>query len=524
MKLQQVVCFGTRLLPIALAIPQIAHAYFEDICVSAQTHKIVACVEPMASCDKTPSEGKACPVQLEQAVKQIAAPVASRSMIHTDATYFLALALGYRADVAYWIVAYNEVADYTRYAPIDQCGVQASTSNSGSSYITATFNGFQRTNNSTDGPLYHYVLPFSPNGVGTDVHGASGIQAVYPFHFPTPGYPRVIDDVYEGSLYNLRQWAMQAGDEPGLLCAAGLTTPNGSSNFSGTTCRSGIAFQGQVPVITKSTKGVTVKFNSGPKILDNSNGNVNYEQLGPWLKDKAKTTGVLWQDPAMPPVPVQLARIGLYIHSMQDTASHSTYCGDDAPSPPGGSDQGSYMSFNPNSPSAPAVNPTAMKLVFGATCATAPHIAGHAEETATGDAALPLRDYTALNMTLNELIIFGNTVAKAKGWIVNPDLLPPDVVGGKNALGMSSSDLQAALVGTIQSGVEWTRGEIYKSGIVTLPLQQLDTLKRLNAMNVALMSYSDAVQKKYSDPSRFTPFQLMPGNSTNPQDTSVCFK
>jgi hypothetical protein len=514
MKIRNPIALGSGLLPLLLLAPQAAHAYFEDLCISARTNKIVACVESMASCKKQPSEGKACPVQLVQAVKQIAAPVPARSMVHTDATYFLAQALGYRADVAYWIVAYNEVADYTRYAPIDQCGVQATTSNSGRSYITATFNGFQRTNNTTDGPLYHYVLPFSPNGTGTDVHGASGVQAVYPFHFPNPGYPAVIDDVYEGSLYNLRQWAMQTGDEPGLLCAAGLTTANGASNFSGPACRTGIAVQGTVPMITKAAAGVQVTFNSGPKILDNSNGDVSYEQLGPWLKDKSRTTGVLWQDPSAPPVPVQLARIGLYIHSMQDTASHSTYCGDDAPSPPGGADVGSYMALDANN----------LKLVFGATCATAPHIAGHAEETATGDAPLPLRDYTALNMTLNELIIFGNTVAKAKGWIANPDLLPPNVTGGKNALGQSAADLQATLVGTITQGTPWTRSEVYQSGLTTRPLQQLTALNRLHAMNAALMSYSDTVQKQYADPKQFAPFQPMPGNARDVQDTSKCFK
>ncbi len=511
-----------RLSFVLLLAPQFAHAYFEDICVSKGGNKIVACVEPMASCKIPAQPGKACPAQLAQGLKQTAAPVAARSMIHTDATYFLAQALGFRADVAYWIAAYNEVADYTVYAPIDQCGVQATQDNSGRAYITAKFNGFQRTNNSTDGPIYHYVLPLSPNGTGTDVHGAGGVQAVYPFHFPAPGYPLAIDDVYEGSLYNMRQWAMQESDAPGLLCAAGLTTPNGASNFSGSACLTGVKASGKVPVIARSQNGIAVTFTSGPKILDNSNGaNVTYEQLGPWLKDPARTTGVLWQSPSKPPVPVQLARVGLYIHSLQDTASHSTYCGDDAPSPPGGADQGSYMRLDAPTPGAPA---TTLTMLFGASCATTPHITGHAEETATGDAALPLRDYTALNMTLNELIIFGNTVAKAKGWIANPELLPPDVVGGKNAQGQSAAELRAALVGAIASGKEWTRGEQYTSGIVTLPLQQLVTVNRLHAMNTALMSYSDALQQRSADAAHFAPFTPMPGNARDARDTSQCFK
>jgi hypothetical protein len=106
-----------------------------------------------------------------------------------------------------------------------------------------------------------------------------------------------------------------------------------------------------------------------------------------------------------------------HIGTLQDTASHATYCADDAPFPPGGSDVGTYM----------ALGPEGVRLVFGASCAARPHIAGHLEETGTGDKPLPLRDYTALNATLEELVVFGNVVAKPQGWLVNPELLPPSL-------------------------------------------------------------------------------------------------
>ena len=39
---------------------------------------------------------------------------------------------------------------------------------------------------------------------------AGGGQRLPPlFHYPAPGYPTAIDDVYQGTLYDLRQWAMQ---------------------------------------------------------------------------------------------------------------------------------------------------------------------------------------------------------------------------------------------------------------------------------------------------------------------------
>ena len=492
--------------------PLAASAFLEDICISKKAGQLEVCIAPTSSCKlQKGAPNRACPAQ----VLQFATIPPGRSMIHADSTYFIAQALGYRADVAYWIVAYNEVADYGLYAPIDQCGVQASSANSGSSYVSAAFNGFQRTNTSTDGPLYHYVVPYSPTGLGTDAHGASGVQAVYPWRYPAPGYPATIDDVYQGTLYNLRQWGMQADSSPGLLCAVGLTVPNGGSNFSGKACLSGVTVSGTVPFLEGRQAGARLSIQTGPKILDNSQGTVDYRQLGPWLQDKSRTTGTLWLDPAKPPVPVQLARFGLYLHSLQDVASHSTFCGDDAPSPPGGSDPGTYMG-----PSSGGIG-----LQFGTYCATGPHIAGHVQETATGDQPLPLRDYSALNITLDELVLFGNNVAKANGWIVNPQLLPPDVVGGKSSRGESAAELKARLIGSIVSGQAGTRGEVYASGTVTLPLQQTQAQARLQAMNAALGAYSEALMKSAAPAAPpYTPLQPMPGNSTRAGDRSACFK
>jgi hypothetical protein len=162
-----------------------------------------------------------------------------------------------------------------------------------------------------------------------------------------------------------------------------------------------------------------------------------------------------------------------------------------------------------------------VKLVFGTYCATGPHLASHVQETGTGDASLPLRDYVALNNTLDELILFGNAVAKPRGWIVNPSLLPPNVVGGKSAAGDSAADLKARLVGRIVQGQAWSRAEVYASGVVTLPLQRTDAQDRLNTMNAALAAYSKRLTA--ANP-KLTALRPMPGNSTVPGDTSACFR
>jgi hypothetical protein len=489
------------------AIP--ADAFLEDLCLPRRKSDGVLswCIQPNSP-KSNPNRASV------QQTLDFVTIKPGRSMIHADSTYFIAQALGYRADVAYWIAAYDEVTDYGVYQPIDQCGVQASKSNSGANYITATFNGFVRTNKNTDGPLDHYIVNYSPNGQGTDVHGAGGVQALYPFHYPQPGYPVHIDDTYQKTLANLRQWGMLPTRDPGLLCTVGLTASN-------TTCVSGVMINGTVPLINASTKGIKISVPAGQKVLNYTANQgadptvVYYPQLESYLNDKNMTTGTLYKGAVPEPVPVQIARFALYLHTLQDSSSHSTYCGDDGPAPPGGHDPGTYMYMDSNGN---------IQLSFGSSCASSPHLAGHVQETGTGDAPLPLRDYVALNNTVDELIAFGNEVAlKQEGWIANPELLPPNVTGGKNGQGHGAEELKALLVGRIVSGTPYSRAEVYKSGEVTLPLQQTNALDRLHAMNKALSDYGDAARKRSAHPEHFAPFEPMPGNSADAKAKNVCW-
>ena len=295
-------------------------------------------------------------------------------------------------------------------------------------------------------------------------------------------------------------------NEPGILCTVGLTSGEG--------CLEG-TITGTVPLIMRSQAGVALNVPAGKKVLnfESSTDFTYYDQLESVLN---ASTGKLWLSTPPVPVPVQIARFALYVHALQDASSHATYCGDDAPSPPGGSDPGTYMYLK---------NANTVQVSFGSSCANSPHLASHVQETGTGDDPLPLRVYVALNNTLDELINFGNEVAKFQpGWIVNPELMPPDVTGGKNAQGFSAADLKALLVGKIVSGTEFSRAEVYQSGIVTLPLQQTSSLDRLHAMNAALASYGETVQKQSANPGRFTPLVHMPGNSGDPNDTKVCWQ
>src|SRR5262245_54194464 len=120
-----------------------AHAFLEDLCLPRKGRKgpLSWCLNPNCL-NPLNMPNRSC---LQQNIDFFTLPP-GRSMIHADSTYFIAQALGYRPDVAYWIAAYNEVTDYALYNPIDQCGNVASANNSGKNFMAAPFNGFQRTN------------------------------------------------------------------------------------------------------------------------------------------------------------------------------------------------------------------------------------------------------------------------------------------------------------------------------------------------------------------------------------------
>src|ERR1051326_5335405 len=281
---------------LLFALP--SQAFLEDLCLPRKGQKgpLSWCLNPNClSPLSTPN--RVCPQQVADFFNL----QPGRSMIHADSTYFIAQALGYRPDVAYWIAAYNEVADYALYNPIDQCGNVASTNNSGKNYMAAPFNGFQRTNNLTDGPLDHYVVSFSPNGQGTDVHGAGGVQAVYPLYYPRPGYPVHIDETYQKTLANLREWAMLASSDPGLLCTVGLESDTPASH----------CFEGQITgtvafLKIANNRGANIAATAGLKILNlnTTTGAKDYYAKLQWYLDH-KSSGTLWMSPAPTPVPVQ---------------------------------------------------------------------------------------------------------------------------------------------------------------------------------------------------------------------------
>jgi hypothetical protein len=55
----------------------------------------------------TPGPNSICPAEFQQSLAMVFRHLPGRSMVHADTTYFLAQAVGYRADIAYRIAADN---------------------------------------------------------------------------------------------------------------------------------------------------------------------------------------------------------------------------------------------------------------------------------------------------------------------------------------------------------------------------------------------------------------------------------
>ena len=144
--------------------------------------------------------------------------------------------------------------------------------------------------------------------------------------------------------------------------------------------------------------------------------------------------------------------MAIYLHSMQDRVSHQ-YCGD-----------GSFARLGPNG--------TSFQYNYRLNlCTNSAHALGHYEELGVAD--LPLRVFTALNLTYDELSAFALAMRPTyPGWFQS---------------GAPIFDKQA-MVGKIgqDSAAEFSAFEKYVPGRCTAPLTIPGALDRMNAMNTAI--------------------------------------
>jgi hypothetical protein len=304
-----------------------------------------------------------------------------RSMVHTDATYLLAQAVGFDAESAYWIAAYDEATDVGQFTPRDQNGalvVDPATCNQspaplGCALLTASLDGVARDNYGSGGTLFHFHAPSSGNEQNPP--GTDGLH-------PDAGDPQT-----ELELAHVRRWAFD-GAQP--LCVAGLTERTLQGDYAlGHACYtlpvSGDA--GTVAALLRVLGPTVVAFRNptGLQIISTEGGaettSDNFNQL----------VGV-GQAPD--------ARLGIYLHVLQDRISHHL-CTDD-----------SFLT-------GPSTNGVAtfVSNMSSRECAQGLHLLRHAWEVGVSQAGLPAVDQTlaaALAYTFDEL----RAAADARGVVV----------------------------------------------------------------------------------------------------------
>jgi hypothetical protein len=371
-------------LPAALAAASSdALAFGEDLC--AIDGKIRNCLTAEA-CDPSRSDTRKCRVNVmfEAGAASVAGGMnMARSTIHVDATHLIAQAVGFAPQAAYWIAAYDQVVDVEQYQPLDMTGTLVSDAGK---YTTARLNGWGRNSYNIGGFAYHYVAPFQPAGetLKIDCGSERKTGTVCGTH------PDLSDSYHEGLLVHLREWALKKR----APCADGLTElipeispPN---YFLGGTCyREDPKLVSDPAQVARWIVADMPLFTGMPDVtlpIYSYSGRQIASYKAPMSDIRyADELEALVTEAGQPAETAELARMGIYLHVLQDRISHAE-C-EDASTLSGPDDKGQfYFKYDTK------------------TCTQDKHAYGHYLEI--GWENLPERTVSALDYTYNELATF----------------------------------------------------------------------------------------------------------------------
>jgi hypothetical protein len=215
-----------------------------------------------------------------------------RSVFHGDTTALLAQAVGFSADDAYWIAAYDQAVDFGSYEPVDLMGQPYG----GGGLATARIDGLQRANLQSGGVFFHFI---SPRGAAGTVDGL---------------HPDLGDADSEGFLVHLRNWAMAVTGNLQPLCSDGLTEYSGTDYALAPTCftrAGGGASVINAAISAIATAAVSFTVATGSQLIaaaDTESPNQYAESFDQ----------IIGGDPGR----VANARLGIYLHALADRISH----------------------------------------------------------------------------------------------------------------------------------------------------------------------------------------------------------
>ena len=238
---------GPCLLLIAMQDIPSAQAHVVDVCVAPPGNTPDSGVYNFFSgaadlgCDYRNMSAECVAAVLEDSDETFAEYSICRGVIHFNAVYFTAAALGFTQDIAHMFAAFSQAIDYTQYAAIDSCG-----RNMSESWWTPPLRGLKRTTTAFGGTNRHLGVPFAgwleddpvlktteksgeivgrpitqrnKTYTGGSKHGCKDLDMSKSFATYAKMCPALVPDYndyfYEGALASGRDWAF---GKTNLLC------------------------------------------------------------------------------------------------------------------------------------------------------------------------------------------------------------------------------------------------------------------------------------------------------------------
>ncbi len=324
----------------AVIASPLSQAFVEDICITpngaVENFYLDASIQSVPEC----GYGKYFPRCVYKVIKRgtdtFGETSICRGIIHFEAVYFTAQAVGFSGEMAYFVAAFSQAIDFTQYRALDSCGNDLPLR-----YWTPPLRGLLRTSTVSGGSIRHLGVPYGDHIGSTDAL--------------VPNWRAL----QEGTLSQARSWAFGKSD---LLCHGGFTQSVDEGNpFSGSKCASGGQLNSDVSKLVSGpiplSGGVT---KLGPQILhfdcepdcwcSNSCGD-GTPPLTPRnvLRAEGGNFGeYLSQGPFArlengDPVPELIARLGIFMHWISDRASHASCTNSEKSRVTGPDENGDYL-------------------------------------------------------------------------------------------------------------------------------------------------------------------------------------
>jgi hypothetical protein len=358
------------LAPLLLCASLSAMAFGDDLCFHASTGSLFNCIEHQDPCGP-PNTSKSCKTQIALDVVDSASQAKHpRSMLHLDATFYLAQAVGIHYEAAHRIAAYNQVTDLGTYTPVNLRGnplvdpalCKGSQQPVECKYLVKPMNGLVRTSIATGGSFFHYGALNNPK------------------HMPVNGLaPLKNDPTIESMITNLRAWIFANT----FLCTAGLNGPQTGTCYLKGNGKPGEIY-GTIPTLEQDPR-LDVQF----KIIIN-------EQI--IHEDEEQLVLASQLESYVGKTETPDAKMGIYLHTLQDRISHHSCLDTTWLSAPSLTAGGNFVANYPREQ-----------------CHQGIHLLWHTWETGSMQENVPASQrtlYAALEVSYDELLNY----AQRKGW------------------------------------------------------------------------------------------------------------